>query len=89
MLTRGAIDAKNRSSLESPTPLPTNGTVDVSWRLHARDALIPAGHRIGIVIVTNHSGYIGADTGANGIALTVSLGTSKVVLPIVGGVVHT
>ena len=87
MLTKGAIDAKNRLSLESPTPLPTDGTAEVSWRLHPRDALIPAGHRIGIVIVTNHNGYIGRDTGASGIALNLSLGVSKVVLPIVGGVV--
>jgi X-Pro dipeptidyl-peptidase len=89
MLSKGAIDAKNRLSLESPTPLPTNGTADVSWRLHPRDALIPAGHRIGIVIVTNHNGYIGRDTGASGIALNLSLGVSKVVLPIVGGVVNS
>ncbi|HEX8870294.1 MAG TPA: CocE/NonD family hydrolase, partial [Lentzea sp.] len=32
MLTKGAIDAKNRGSLETSTPLPTNGTVDVSWK---------------------------------------------------------
>ncbi|NKE61140.1 CocE/NonD family hydrolase [Lentzea sp. PSKA42] len=89
MLSRGAIDAKNRLSLESPTPLPTNATADVGWRLHARDALIPAGHRIGIVIVTNHSGYIGPDTSANGISLNVSLDGSKVMLPIVGGAVIT
>ncbi|WP_394619821.1 CocE/NonD family hydrolase [Lentzea sp. JNUCC 0626] len=88
MLTKGAIDAKNRSSLETATPLPTNGTtVDVTWKLHARDAMIPAGHRIGIVLVTNHSGYIATDTGASGIALNVSLGVSKVVLPIVGGAI--
>ncbi|PWK85695.1 X-Pro dipeptidyl-peptidase-like protein [Lentzea atacamensis] len=89
MLTRGAIDAKNRESLESSTPLPANATADVTWRLHARDAVIPAGHRIGVVIVTNHGGYINQDTGANGIALQVSLGASKVVLPIVGGAVIT
>ncbi|GLY47380.1 CocE/NonD family hydrolase [Lentzea sp. NBRC 102530] len=88
MLTKGAIDTKNRSSLESATPLPTNGTtVDVTWKLHARDAMVPAGHRIGIVLVTNHSGYIATDTGASGIALNVSLGVSKVVLPIVGGAI--
>ncbi|MGW6932741.1 CocE/NonD family hydrolase [Lentzea sp. NPDC054927] len=89
MLTKGAIDAKNRLSLESSTPLPTDGTADVTWKLHARDALIPAGHRIGIMLVTNHNGYIAKDTGASGIALNVSLGVSKVVLPIVGGVVLT
>jgi X-Pro dipeptidyl-peptidase len=89
MLTKGAIDAKNRLSLESGTPLPTSGTADVTWKLHARDALIPAGHRIGIVIVTNHNAYITKDTGASGIALDLSLGVSKVVLPIVGGVVRT
>jgi X-Pro dipeptidyl-peptidase len=89
LLTRGAIDAKNRSSLETSTPLPTNTTADVSWRMHARDALIPAGHRIGIVIVTNHGQYVATDTGANGISLNVSLGVSRVVLPIVGGAVNT
>ncbi|WP_086664825.1 CocE/NonD family hydrolase C-terminal non-catalytic domain-containing protein, partial [Lentzea kentuckyensis] len=88
MLTKGAIDAKNRLSLESPTPLPTDGTADVTWKLHPRDALIPAGHRIGIVIVTNHNGYISKDTGASGIALNLSLGVSKVVLPIVGGALN-
>jgi len=88
MLTKGAIDAKNRSSLETATALPTNGTtVDVTWKLHARDALIPAGHRIGIVLVTNHNAYIAADTASSGVSLNVSLGVSKVVLPIVGGVV--
>ncbi|RAS67093.1 hypothetical protein C8D87_103432 [Lentzea atacamensis] len=51
--------------------------------------VIPAGHRIGVVIVTNHGGYVNQDTGANGIALQVSLGASKVVLPIVGGAVIT
>lgn len=86
MLTKGAVDAKNRLSLESATPLPTNGTTaDVTWKLHARDALIPAGHRIGIVLVTNHSAYLATDTAASGVSLTVSLGVSKVVLPIVGG----
>ncbi|GGU13059.1 CocE/NonD family hydrolase [Lentzea flava] len=89
LLTRGAIDAKNRESLESAVPLPTNATADVSWRLHARDAVIPAGHRIGIVVVTNHGGYISQDTGANGIGIDVSLGVSKVVLPVVGGAVIT
>ncbi|HUQ55796.1 CocE/NonD family hydrolase [Lentzea sp.] len=89
MLTKGAIDAKNRLSLESATPLPTNATTDVTWKLHARDALIPAGHRIGIVIVTNHSAYIARDTGSSGIALDLSLGVSKVVLPVVGGAVVT
>lgn len=89
LLTRGAIDAKNRSSLETSTPLPTTTTADVSWRMHARDALIPAGHRIGVVIVTNHGQYVATDTGANGISLNVSLGVSNVVLPIVGGAVIT
>ncbi|MFD9699897.1 CocE/NonD family hydrolase [Lentzea sp. NPDC059081] len=89
MLTKGAIDAKNRSSLETGTSLPTGQAVDVTWKLHPRDALIPAGHRIGIVLVTNHSSYIARDTGSSGIALDVSLGLSKVVLPIVGGAVAT
>lgn len=89
VLTRGAIDAKNRASLETASPLPTTGTADVPWKLHARDALIPAGHRIGVVIVTQHSSYITTDTEARGVVLDVSLGVSKVVLPIVGGVVHT
>ncbi|SDO62443.1 CocE/NonD family hydrolase [Lentzea jiangxiensis] len=88
MLTKGSIDAKNRLSLESATPLPTGGTTaDVTWKLHARDALVPAGHRIGIVLVTNHNAYIASDTAASGVALDVSLGASKVVLPIVGGTV--
>ncbi|MEU7476699.1 CocE/NonD family hydrolase [Lentzea sp. NPDC042327] len=89
MLTKGAIDTKNRNSLETATPLPTGTAVDVTWKLHARDAVIPAGHRIGIVLVTNHSGYIGTDTGSSGISIAVSLGVSKVVLPVVGGTIST
>ena len=57
--------------------------------MHARDALIPAGHRIGVVIVTNHGSYVATDTSASGISLNVSLGVSNVVLPIVGGAVIT
>ncbi|ANZ41009.1 hypothetical protein BBK82_38555 [Lentzea guizhouensis] len=89
MLTKGSIDTKNRGSLESSAALPLNTAVDVTWKLHARDAVIPAGHRIGIVLVTNHSGYIGVDTGSAGISVNVSLGVSKVVLPIVGGSIGT
>ncbi len=88
MLSQGSIDAKNRLSLESSTPLPTNGHRGCSWQMHAR-TVVPAGHRIGIVIVTNHDGYVAVDTAASGIALNLSLGVSKVVLPVVGGVVVT
>ncbi|WP_186762663.1 CocE/NonD family hydrolase [Lentzea tibetensis] len=89
MLSKGTIDAKNRNSLEVATPVPTGGTVDVTWRMHPKDFVIPAGHRIGIVIVTNHTGYVGADSAAAGGLLNVSLGVSKVVLPVVGGAVIT
>jgi X-Pro dipeptidyl-peptidase len=86
VITRGSIDLKNRSSLTAGSPLPTNQSVTASWDLHPKDYVVAAGHRIGLVLMSNDRSYIAVDTAARG--LTVTLAPSSLDLPVVGGVVR-
>lgn len=83
VITRGAIDLKNRSSLSSGTPLVPGQTYTASWKLHGKDYVVPAGHRIGLVLMGNDRTYISVDQAAG--ALTVSLDGSSLDIPVVGG----
>ncbi|SMC60705.1 Xaa-Pro dipeptidyl-peptidase [Kibdelosporangium aridum] len=83
VITRGAIDLKNRASLTSGTPLVPGQTYTASWELHGKDYVVPAGHRIGLVLMANDRTYISVDQGAG--ALTVSLDGSSLDIPVVGG----
>lgn len=83
VITRGAIDLKNHSSRTSGTPLVPGQDYAASWELHGKDYVVPAGHRIGLVLMANDRSYISADQAAG--ALTVSLDGSSVDIPVVGG----
>jgi X-Pro dipeptidyl-peptidase len=80
IITRGSIDAKNRYSLTSQTPLQPGRTYTITWQLHATDYVIPAGHHIGLAIVANDNEYIAGDPAAG--TVTIDLGPSNIVLPL-------
>jgi X-Pro dipeptidyl-peptidase len=86
VISRGAVDLKNRNSLTTGQPLTPNQNVTVRWDLHPKDYIVAAGHRIGLVLMANDSSYIAVDTTARG--LTVSLAPSSVDLPVVGGTIR-
>lgn len=83
-VTRGVLDSSNRESLIDGEAVPVVAGEDnvFAWPLEPYDHVFPAGHRIGVVVTTNMSGFIGGTPGA-----TVALDTtaSRIVLPVVGG----
>lgn len=83
LISRGAIDAKNHRSLRFGRPLELFHDYSAGWEMHPHDYIVPAGHRIGLVLMANNRSYIETDAGAG--EVTVYLDDSRVVLPVVGG----
>jgi X-Pro dipeptidyl-peptidase len=83
VVSRGAIDGKNNVKLTFSSPLVPGKAYNIEWELQPHDYIVPAGHRIGLVLVANDRDYIRRDTLAD--QVTVYLGNSELVLPVVGG----
>jgi len=83
-VTRGVLDSSNRTSLidGQATPVVAGQDYAFGWPLEPYDYVFPAGHRIGVVVTTNLSGFVAGTPSA-----TVNLDTavSRIVLPVVGG----
>jgi X-Pro dipeptidyl-peptidase len=81
-VSRGVLDSSNRLSLRSAQPV----TIDQKYRFTfpsmPTEHIFAAGHRVGIVIVGNLSGYI-AET--RGTEITLDTRLSRVTLPLHGG----
>jgi X-Pro dipeptidyl-peptidase len=83
-VTKGMMDSSNRFSLRTATPVTIGESTNFSWPLLPEDFTFAAGHRVGIVIGANHSGY-GSTNGMTQTDVTIDTKLSKVRLPIVGG----
>ena len=83
VVTRGALDTKNRSSLSTASPLVPGQQYTATIRLEPKDYVFPVGSRIGVALVANHNEYLEPDTQAAGV--TVQLRPSRAVLPLVAG----
>ena len=85
-VSKGILDAGNRDSLFTPTPLVAGQPDELAFPLLPNDYVFPAGHQIGVILVSNYSGY-GATTNTTAPTAQVTVDTrlSKVVLPVVGG----
>lgn len=83
VVSRGAVDGKNNVDIRFASPLVPNRDYNIEWELQPHDYVFPAGHRIGLVLVANNRSYIRRDTLAG--QVTVYLGNSELVLPVVGG----
>jgi X-Pro dipeptidyl-peptidase len=85
-VSKGILDSSNRDSLLSGLASLVNvgQTYEFKWPTLPNDFTFPAGHRIGIVIGTNFSGF-GSVNGTTQTAVTLDTRLSKVVLPVVGG----
>jgi X-Pro dipeptidyl-peptidase len=64
-------------------PIVPDRAYKIERELQPYDYVFPAGHRIGLVLVANNPSYIRRDTLAG--QVTVYLGSSELVLPVVGG----
>ncbi len=90
VLASGHIDAKNHADLRHGTALKPGAKYTVEWETLPSDHIVPAGHRIGLVLTGNYNASPGLlrpsrDTGAFDSEVTVHLNSSRLVLPVVGG----
>ncbi|WP_175649156.1 CocE/NonD family hydrolase [Micromonospora avicenniae] len=90
VLAWGHIDVKNSPDLRRSQPLTPGKQYNVKWKTLPSEHVIPAGHRIGLVITGNYdanpsSNRPARDTAAIGSEITVYLNGSTVTLPVVGG----
>jgi len=80
VLTRGWVDAAHRNSLTNPTPLTPGRWASVTWKLRAQDAVLPAGHVLGLVVTLTDNEFTTPLT--TGATVDVDLGGSRLDLPI-------
>ncbi|RZS32815.1 dipeptidyl-peptidase IV [Herbihabitans rhizosphaerae] len=81
MVTRGWTDVQNRRSVDKSTPIQQGTEYTFDWKLEPDDYVFPAGHRIGLVIVSTDQEYTLRPL--PGTALTVNPARSTVTLPLV------
>jgi X-Pro dipeptidyl-peptidase len=81
-VSRGVLDSSNRLSLRMAQPVAVDQMYRFTFPSMPTEHVFQAGHRIGIVIVANLSGYV-AET--RGTQITLDTRLSKVTLPLRGG----
>jgi X-Pro dipeptidyl-peptidase len=83
MVTRGWTDVQNRNGVDRSTPIVQGREYTFTWPLEPDDYVFPAGHRIGLVVVSTDMHFTLRPL--PGTQLTVNPGKSSVKLPMVGG----
>jgi X-Pro dipeptidyl-peptidase len=83
-VSKGILDSSNRNSLTASDPVTIGDPTDFTIPLLPNDFTFPAGHRIGIILVANYTGFSSA-AGTTGATITMDAKLSKVSLPVVGG----
>jgi X-Pro dipeptidyl-peptidase len=81
-VTRGWTDAQNRTGADRSSPIVQGREYTFDWPLEPDDYIFPAGHRIGLVIVSTDMNFTLRPL--PGTELTVNPGRSSVTLPVVG-----
>ncbi|HEU5474152.1 MAG TPA: Xaa-Pro dipeptidyl-peptidase [Actinophytocola sp.] len=83
MVTRGWMDVQNRRSVDRSAPIQQGAEYTFDFDLQADDYVFPAGHRIGLVVVSTDMHYTLRPL--PGTELTVHPARSQISLPLVGG----
>ncbi|MFI9586298.1 Xaa-Pro dipeptidyl-peptidase [Streptomyces sp. NPDC052236] len=83
IFSRGWADLGNYASAAKGRPLTPGKAHTITLDLHAADHVVPAGHRLALIVAGTDRGLI--DPPAAGPTLTVSLARTAAKLPIVGG----
>jgi X-Pro dipeptidyl-peptidase len=83
MVTRGWTDVQNRRDVARSTPIQQGRLYTFTWELEPDDYVFPAGHRVGLVVVSTDQQFTVRP--ARGTRLTVDPSHSSVTLPVVGG----
>jgi X-Pro dipeptidyl-peptidase len=87
VIARGWADLANYSSLTTPSPLRAGTKYTMTFRLSTTDHIVPAGHRLGLVIGGTDSTMIGRPSSLP--KVTVDLTGTSVRLPVAGAVPTT
>jgi X-Pro dipeptidyl-peptidase len=82
-ISRGILDSSNRDSLYADVPVTPGAEYEFKFPILPVDYTIPAGHRVGIVLLANFSNL--ERNGTTGTTITLNSRQSKVSLPVVGG----
>ena len=83
MVTRGWTDVQNRKRVDRSTPIQQGREYTFDWPLEPDDYVFPAGHRIGLVVVSTDQQFtVRPDPGTE---ITVNPARSSLTLPVVGG----
>jgi X-Pro dipeptidyl-peptidase len=83
IVARGWLDARNRSSLEEQRPVVAGRYQRYQWDLQPGDHVFPAGHRIGVMVVsTDHDHTLRYPAGTE---VSVDTNSAHVTLPVAEG----
>jgi X-Pro dipeptidyl-peptidase len=82
-LARGIIDSSNRDSLYTETPAVPGVEYQVKFPIMPVEYTIPAGHRLGVVLMANYSSL--QKNGTTGTTIALNSKLSTISLPVVGG----
>ncbi|MDA0164477.1 hypothetical protein OM076_29675 [Solirubrobacter ginsenosidimutans] len=82
-LTRGIIDTSNKDSLYTETPVTPGVEFQLKFPIMPVEYTIPAGHRLGVVLMANYNSL--QKNGTTGTTITLNAKQSKLSLPVVGG----
>ncbi|WP_247662027.1 CocE/NonD family hydrolase C-terminal non-catalytic domain-containing protein [Micromonospora sp. U21] len=82
VLTRGWLDAAHHRSLRLSTPLRPDRWYTVTVPLNAYDAVLPAGHVLGLVLGQSDPEF--TETDDRDATVRVDLGRSELILPLAG-----
>jgi X-Pro dipeptidyl-peptidase len=90
VLAWGHVDAKNHADLRRSQSLEPGEEYNIRWDTLPSDHVVPAGHRIGLVLTGNYNAGTGTlspsrDATALGSEVTIHLNSSRLILPVVGG----
>ncbi|WHY86803.1 CocE/NonD family hydrolase [Neobacillus novalis] len=84
VVSRGYMDARNYDSFRVKSPLEIGKSYNIKWDGFTHDFTFKKGHRIGVVLASSTSSVVLANRTA--VQIEVTLGSSGVKLPIVGGI---
>ncbi|WP_242893565.1 Xaa-Pro dipeptidyl-peptidase [Actinomadura litoris] len=83
IITRGWLDARNRHSPSRTEPITPGKAYDFRWDFQPTDYVVKAGHRLGVIVLSTDYDYTLRYPA--GTTVTLTPGTSKVLLPLARG----
>jgi X-Pro dipeptidyl-peptidase len=83
IVSRGWLDVRNRKSIWRSEPITPGKQYTFEWGMQPQDHVFPAGHRLGIVLISTDRDYTLRYRA--GTEVDVTLGVSRVTLPLARG----